>query len=214
MSSTDSLPLFDLAAGPDFSIETKLLNDDRRRVAGVDEAGRGPLAGPVVAAAVVLDPNRIPFGLNDSKKLTERKRELLFGEICKNAHVAWCSASPAQIDTLNIRGATLYAMTKSVLALPVIADCVLVDGRDVPPDLVNYGQALVKGDARSVSIAAASIIAKVIRDRMMKQAAIQFPLYGFEKHKGYGSKVHRDAIRAHGPCSIHRRSFAPIKDMI
>ena len=183
-------------------------------IAGVDEAGRGPLAGPVVAAAVILDPENIPDGLNDSKKLTEKKRETLFEAIFASAHVGWCSASPAQIDTMNIRGATLYAMTQAVSALPMTADAVLIDGRDVPPDLMDRGQALIKGDARSVSIAAASIIAKVIRDRMMKQAAGQFPQYGFEKHKGYGSKAHRDAIAEHGPCPIHRRSFAPIKDMV
>jgi len=184
------------------------------RIAGVDEVGRGPLAGPVTAAAVILDPDHIPDGLNDSKKLTEKKRETIFGQILATSHVAWASLPASTIDHLNIRGATLHAMTLAVSHLPINADAVLIDGRDVPPSLIDVGTALVKGDARSLSIAAASIVAKVIRDRMMVAAAREFPTYGFEGHKGYGAKTHIDAIHKFGPCALHRRSFSPVKDMI
>ena len=159
--------LFAPEAGfPDFSHEEMLMARGARYVAGVDEAGRGPLAGPVVVAAVRLDPQCIPEGLNDSKKLTEERREALYAEIMACADVAIVSAPPSDILALNIRGATLAAMARAVRALPRAADRVLVDGRDVPPELPCPGLALIGGDGRSVSIAAASIVAKVTRDRM------------------------------------------------
>ena len=214
MSRADSLSLFDLPVEPDFSVETRLMKNGARIIAGIDEAGRGPLAGPVVAAAVVLDPNNIPEGLNDSKALSESKREILFHEILAHSHVSWASLSAGTIDALNILQASLLAMTQAVNSLPVTTDHCLIDGRDVPKDLVGQATALIKGDARSVSIAAASIIAKVIRDRMMVQSDVEFPDYGFASHKGYGSKKHREAIISHGPCPLHRKSFSPIKQMI
>ncbi len=210
--ATDSLSLFDPKNGPEYAIEARLHRQDVTIVAGVDEAGRGPLAGPVVAAAVVLDRGDIPDGLNDSKQLSEADRERLFGLIIGSSHVAW-SASPAgEIDAINIRQATLVAMTRAVLALPIAPGHVLIDGRDVPDGLIKTGQALVKGDARSVSIAAASIVAKVMRDRMMVRADAEFPGYGFAAHKGYGTATHREAIKLLGPCPIHRKSFAPIRN--
>jgi len=213
MEVSDSLFAETLPAAPDFTHEQRLIHGGKQYIAGIDEAGRGPLAGPVVAAAVILDPENIPDGLNDSKKLTEKKREKLFDEILCSAHVSWASLSAATIDDINIREAALLAMTRSVFNLSVRADHALIDGRDVPQKLIGMGEALVKGDARSVSIAAASIIAKVVRDRMMVQADQIYPQYGFAGHKGYGSKKHRDAIAEHGPCPIHRKSFSPIKQM-
>ncbi|MEM7290578.1 MAG: ribonuclease HII [Pseudomonadota bacterium] len=214
MSATDSLLLEPLPDTPDFSIEAKLHAQGRKLVAGVDEAGRGPLAGPVVAAAVVLDPDAIPDGLNDSKQLSHKAREGLFSEILKTAHTAWASLPSSVIDQTNIRATALQAMTISVNRLSVIADTAIIDGRDVPQALGHIGTAYVKGDARSVSIAAASIVAKVIRDRIMIKAGENFPGYGFESHKGYGSQFHREAIEAHGPCPLHRRSFSPIRQWL
>lgn len=213
MSAADSLSLFDIPDTADFSIERKIIQSGICNIAGVDEAGRGPIAGPVVAAAVILDPDNIPEGLNDSKQITQTKREELFHTIVKTSHVAWASMPASTIDTINIRQATLAAMTCSVFRLPVEANAALIDGKDVPEGLVKIGTAFVKGDARSVSIAAASIIAKVVRDRMMIEAHQHFPEYGFAKNKGYGSKGHRDAVAQFGPCPIHRKSFAPIKQM-
>lgn len=214
MSLTDSLKSFILPDAPDFSIEEKLMNKGKRAIAGVDEAGRGPLAGPVTAAAVILDPNNFPQGLNDSKKLTEKRREVLFDEILKTSHVAWCSLNAETIDTINIREAALRAMEISVARLPVKADYAMIDGRDVPLQLNAIGEAFIKGDARSLSIAAASIIAKVVRDRMMVEADKHYPQYGFAGHKGYGSKKHRDTILEFGGSPIHRKSFSPLKQML
>ena len=212
-SDIDSLPFFLPSAGPDYAIETKLTRTVGDPIAGVDEAGRGPLAGPVVAAAVILDPKQIPAGLNDSKQLSEMHREKLFTEILNSAIVAWASSPPEEIDAINIREATLLAMTRAVSALPTRPTAVLIDGRDVPPALIKTGQALVKGDARSVSVAAASIVAKVVRDRMMQRADRHYPEFGFASHKGYGTVAHRNAIRRIGPCPLHRRSFAPMRHM-
>ncbi len=214
MSLTDSLKSFTLPAAPDFLIEARNHDLGKLSIAGVDEAGRGPLAGPVTAAAVILDPDNLPRGLNDSKKLTEKRREILFDEILKTSHVAWCSLNAETIDTINIREAALRAMEISVSHLPIKTDYVMIDGRDVPRALKGIGEAFVKGDARSLSIAAASIIAKVVRDRMMVEADKHFPEYGFAGHKGYGSQKHRDAIHEFGPCPIHRKSFSPIKQMV
>lgn len=184
-----------------------------RFVAGLDEAGRGPLAGPVVAAAVILHANDIPEGLDDSKRLTERRREALFDIIMEKAVcVSVCSRSAESIDRSNIRAASLEAMTRAVRALAVPADHALADGRDVPPGLPCPGEALVKGDQRSVSIAAASIVAKVTRDRMLRCCDKANPAYGFGGHKGYGSATHRAAIEARGGMArIHRYSFSPLK---
>lgn len=209
----DSLPFSLPASGPNYSIESRISKSLGDPIAGVDEAGRGPLAGPVVAAAVILDPNNIPSDLNDSKQLTENQREQLFEVILKSSDVAWSSSPADEIDRINIREATLLAMTRAVFALPNKPLKVLIDGRDVPIPLINIGQALIKGDARSVSVAAASIVAKVIRDRMMLKADGKYPEYGFKNHKGYGTAAHRNAIQNHGACMLHRRSFAPIKFM-
>ena len=181
-----------------------------RIVAGVDEAGRGPLAGPVVAAAVVLDPSRIPKGLADSKALTRERREALFVEIVASAEVSFAAASTARIEQLNIRGATLWAMSRAVAGLGVRADLALIDGRDAPPGLACRAEPVIGGDASVQSIAAASIVAKVMRDRIMSRVCEQFPDYGFGRHKGYGTPEHLAALDRFGPCAHHRRGFAPV----
>ncbi|WP_040449781.1 ribonuclease HII [Hoeflea phototrophica] len=212
MARTPPDSLFpDYPASPDDRFERHFSKDGLLPVAGLDEAGRGPLAGPVVAAAVILDPARIPEGLNDSKALSRKKRETLFDQIIATAMVSIASASPREIDVTDIRKASLTAMRRALIALPVRAGYALIDGRDIPPGLTCPGRALVKGDARSLSIAAASIVAKVMRDRMMMRAAILYPVYGFDSHKGYGSAKHLAAIREHGPCPLHRMSFRPLR---
>ncbi|MBU3665952.1 MAG: ribonuclease HII [Chthoniobacterales bacterium] len=180
-------------------------------VAGVDEAGRGPLAGSVVAAAVVLPGDFALDGLTDSKKLSPPKREKLFTAITATVEVAWAvgEASAAEIDDLNILRATHLAMARAVDALPRKPDHALVDGLPVRGLPVEH-TALVGGDSLSLSIAAASIIAKVTRDRAMELLDAQFPQYGFARHKGYGVREHLEALREHGPCPAHRRSFAPV----
>jgi ribonuclease HII len=195
--------------GPDLSLE-RAFGGSHGRVCGVDEAGRGPLAGPVAVAAVILDPDRPIVGLNDSKQLTPLRREQLFAEICEKAHVALIFATVARIDALNIRGATLWAMRAAIMALPIVPEAALIDGRDVPAGLPCRAEAIVAGDSRSQSIAAASIIAKVARDRLMRQIAGACPGYGFERHMGYGVPEHLDAIARLGPTPWHRRSFRPI----
>jgi ribonuclease HII len=195
---------------PDFAHEARLRARGFELVAGVDEVGRGPLAGPVVAAAVILDPEHLPDGLNDSKKLTASVRERLFTEIMRHAHVAIASIPAARIDAINIRQSTFEAMAGAVNGLAVRADFALIDGRDIPP-LPCPAEALIGGDRRSLSIAAASIIAKVTRDRMMTLLAQTYPDYGFEKHMGYGTVKHLEALDLHGPTPLHRMSFAPLK---
>ncbi len=178
-------------------------------VAGCDEAGRGPLAGPVVAAAVVLDPDRIPRGLDDSKKLGPAEREKLYCDICASAEVGIAFGSRARIDRDNIRQASLWALARAVLALPVRPKLVLVDG----VDRIAVGcdcEAVVSGDALVLSIAAASIVAKVVRDRLMVQVGAAHPGYGFERHMGYGVPEHARALAQLGPTMHHRRSFAPV----
>jgi len=199
---------------PDFSHEAMLYARGARCVVGVDEAGRGPLAGPVVVAAVRLDPARIPEGLNDSKKLTPERREELFAEIMAVADVAVVSAPPSDILSLNIRGATLAGMARAVRALHCTADRVLVDGRDVPPGLPCPAIALIGGDGRSVSIAAASIVAKVMRDRMCAIMDCDAPHFGFAGHKGYSTAAHLAALSEHGPCRHHRSAFAPVAALL
>jgi ribonuclease HII len=175
-------------------------------IAGVDEAGRGPLAGPVVVAAVILDDARPIIGLDDSKKLSEKKREALFEQIIRNAFVSVAFASAASIDRLNIRQATLDAMRRAVMALPFAPESVLVDGRD-RIDVPFACEAIVGGDALEPVISAASIVAKVMRDRLMMRMDTLYPAYGFAQHKGYGTADHLAALRAHGPCALHRASF-------
>lgn len=205
--------LFDLffPDSPDLKLERKHAGTFGGRFCGVDEAGRGPWAGPVVTAAVVLDYDRVPEGLNDSKKLTEAKREELFEQIVTSAHVSVACAAPATIDRLNIRGATLMAMVRAVRHLPLTPDYVLIDGRDVPPGLKQPGQALIKGDGRCLCVAAASIVAKVTRDRMMVALERDCPGYGFARHKGYGVPEHQSALEKLGPSPYHRMSFKPVR---
>jgi len=191
---------------PDFSFERQCYGP----VCGVDEAGRGPLAGPVVAAAVILTPARIPEGLNDSKALSSKQRELLLNMIEKNAQIGIGIAEPEEIDRLNILGATLIAMRRAVLALPKFPDMALIDGNKLP-DLPCEAQAIVKGDSRSLSIAAASIVAKVTRDRLMVEADSRYPGYGLAGHKGYPTKAHMEAVKQIGPSPIHRFSFKPVR---
>jgi ribonuclease HII len=195
---------------PDYSLE-KSAGSPLQIVAGIDEAGRGPLAGPVVAAAVILDVDRIPAGLNDSKILSHDERVVLFEQIVRTSHVAVASSSAARIDATDIRLATLEAMRRALAALPERPAMALIDGRDVPPGLCCPGKAVIKGDARSMSIAAASIVAKVTRDRMMHHSARLHPAYGFERHVGYGTADHRRAIADHGPCPLHRMTFSPLR---
>ncbi len=207
--------LFEAETGvPDFSHESMLIARGAQRVVGVDEAGRGPLAGPVVVAAVRLDPQNIPEGLNDSKKLTAERREELFDLIMASADVAIATAPPLDIASLNIRGATLAAMARAVRAMSVPADRALIDGRDVPPGLPCPGLALIGGDGRSVSIAAASIVAKVTRDRMCEIMDCDAPGFGFAGHKGYSTKAHLSALDLHGPCRHHRSDFAPVAALL
>ena len=196
---------------PDRSRELALIATGLIRIAGIDEAGRGPLAGPVVAAAVVFRDGEHPRGINDSKQLTRDERDRLFAEIMAMGEIAIASASAAEIDRFNIRGATLLAMRRALAALPAMPCHALIDGRDVPPDLNCGGTAVVGGDGLSVSIAAASILAKVTRDRMMRRACMRFPAYGFSHHMGYGTPEHLGAIDRHGPCPLHRMSFKPLR---
>jgi ribonuclease HII len=203
------LPLGEEAVRPTFRRERAAIKRGVWPVAGCDEAGRGPLAGPVVAAAVILDPKRVPRGLDDSKKLTAAMREQLYAAICASAHVAVAFAPPARIDRDNILRASLWALARAVAALPVRPQLVLVDGRDrivAPCDC----EAVVHGDAIVASIAAASIIAKVTRDRLMAQLGLAHPGYGFERHMGYSVPEHFAALLRLGPTIHHRRTFAPV----
>ncbi|MBN9017428.1 MAG: ribonuclease HII [Rhizobiales bacterium] len=211
---TESPLLFELPPAPTDAIERRLRRGGAKLVVGIDEAGRGPLAGPVVAAAVVLDPRRVPDGLDDSKKLDRAAREALYGAIMANAAVSVVAASVGRIGATDIRKATLWAMARAVAGLPLLPDHAIIDGIDVPPGLPCAGEAVVKGDARSVSIAAASIVAKVTRDRMMIRAGRHYPHYGFERHMGYGTALHLEALRAHGACPLHRTTFAPVRAVL
>ncbi|SLN28363.1 Ribonuclease HII [Roseovarius albus] len=199
---------------PDFSYETEALKRGARCVAGVDEVGRGPLAGPVTAAAVVLDPRRIPEGLNDSKKLTPKRREMLFDVLMECADVSVAHASVEEIDELNILRASHLAMERAVAGLKTTADYALIDGNMIPKDLPVKAQAVIKGDAVSVSIAAASIVAKITRDRIMEDLAQQFPGYGWERNAGYPSKQHKEALQSLGVTPHHRRSFKPVHNIL
>ena len=187
--------------------ENEARNNGYHVVCGVDEAGRGPLAGPVFAAAVILPQNLMIDGLNDSKKLSEKKREILYDKI-KNLALTYAVAfaTEHEIDEINILNATFLAMKRAVAKLNLKPDIVLVDGNK-SPELEISTQTIVKGDSLSASIAAASILAKVGRDRLMKNLSKKYPEYNFEKHKGYGTKMHIDLIKKYGPCEIHRKSF-------
>jgi ribonuclease HII len=179
-------------------------------VAGVDEAGRGPLAGPVVAAAVIFETRRYPEGIDDSKRLTALARARIYDQIIQKAIVSVCVASRERIDRMNILRASLWAMSRAVRGLARAPDHVIVDGNMLPPDVACSCEALVDGDALSISVAAASIVAKVTRDRLMHNVGRTYPGYGFENHVGYSTPEHFAALREHGPCPQHRRSFAPV----
>ena len=207
------LPLNEPILRPSFRRERRALGNGIWPVAGCDEAGRGPLAGPVVAAAVVLDPERVPRGLNDSKKLDAAEREKLYEKICSTAQVAVAFGSIARIDRDNILRASLWALARAVKALPIAPRLVYVDGNnriDVGCDC----QAVVSGDALVTSIAAASIVAKVTRDRLMARLGLAHPGYGFERHMGYSVPEHFAALARLGPTVHHRRSFAPVAEKL
>ncbi len=200
---------------PDLELERELIERGRAPVAGIDEAGRGPLAGPVVAAAVILPRGYSQELLDDSKKVSSKRRDLLYEELTRDSQVYWGVgfAEVGEIDELNILRATHVAMERAALALPVQPAFCLIDGLDVPGFPLE-AKGVVKGDGISLSIAAASIIAKVTRDRRMQELADEFPVYGFAKHKGYGTQIHMKALREYGPCREHRRSFAPVAKLI
>lgn len=201
-------------AGPDYSFETAWHARGITQVAGVDEVGRGPLAGPVVAAAVILDPVRLPAGLNDSKQVSAKNRALLAAELPKIAMVSIAEASVKEIDALNIRQATFLAMRRAVEGLAIAPEALLIDGRDIPPGLPCHAEAIVKGDGRSLSIAAASIVAKEARDALMRQLDAENPGYGWAQNAGYPTKAHRDALLSLGVTPHHRRSFKPVHNIL
>ncbi len=198
---------------PTFDIENSLSGPNTLIVAGIDEAGRGPWAGPVVAAAVILDPANMPAGLRDSKTLSEKRREAIAAEIRALACVGVGVASVEEIDEINILQATFLAMARAEAALSQTPDICIVDGSQ-KPTLRARTQMVVKGDAKSLSIAAASIIAKTTRDQMMRDLALAHPHYAWEKNKGYGAPAHRAGLDAHGVTPHHRKSFAPIHNML
>ena len=199
---------------PDFSYEQAALDAGAARVAGVDEVGRGPLAGPVTAAAVILDPANIPAGLNDSKKLSARKRLVVYEEIMELAQVSVAHASVEEIDELNILRASHLAMERAIAGLPQAPDHVLIDGNMIPRDLTLPAQSIIKGDSKSLSISAASIVAKIRRDAIMVDLAQQHPGYGWETNAGYPSKSHREALQNLGVTPHHRRSFKPVHNIL
>lgn len=190
-----------------YEIENSYRAKGYKLICGVDEAGRGPLAGPVYAAAVILEPDTIVKGINDSKKLTEKRREELFEEICSKA-VAYSiySVDEKRIDEINILNATYEAMNGAVSGLDIEPDFALIDGNRISGMTIPC-ETVVKGDTKSASIAAASILAKVSRDRFICEIAEKYPQYGFQQHKGYGTKAHNEAILQYGPCPIHRKTF-------
>lgn len=187
--------------------EKEALAKGYKSVCGVDEAGRGPLAGPVCAAAVILPEGVIIDGVNDSKKLSEKKRESLF-DVIREQTLAYsiAYATVDEIEEINILNATMLAMRRAIDGLDIKADYAMIDGNKIPPIDID-AECIVKGDAKSMSIACASILAKVSRDRLLYKYAEEYPMYGFDKHKGYGTKVHREAILKYGPCPYHRKSF-------
>jgi len=203
-----------MTTAPDLEFELALMGRGFHRIAGVDEVGRGPLAGPVTAAAVCLDPNNIPVGLNDSKKLSKTRLAALFEDLMKCAEVSVAHASVAEIDEINILRASHLAMERAVAGLKSAPDHLLIDGNMIPRGIGLPASPVVKGDARSLSIAAASIIAKVTRDRIMVDLAQQFPGYGWETNMGYPSTVHREALLRLGLTPHHRHSFRPVHNIL
>jgi ribonuclease HII len=198
---------------PHYRHERRLMRTGMKFIAGVDEVGRGALAGPVMVAAVILDPKNLPEGVDDSKALNAGQRQAAFSVVLTKAvAIAIATATAAEIDALNIRAATLLAMRRAVSALAEPACCALIDGRDVPPGLVCPAEALTGGDAQSLSIAAASIVAKVTRDALMALLHPAYPHYGFAAHVGYGTPQHLRAIKSHGTTPHHRLSFAPCRN--
>lgn len=193
---------------PDYEFEKAAVNSGFSCICGVDEAGRGPLAGPVCAAAVILPEGAVIEGLDDSKKLTEKKREKLY-DIIKETAVAYSVAygKLEEIETVNILEATYLAMNRAIEGLSVKPDFALIDGNRVPRGIKIPCETIVKGDSRSMSVAAASVLAKVTRDRLMLEYDKKYPEYNFKKHKGYGTKEHTELIKQYGPCEIHRLSF-------
>ena len=199
---------------PDFSFEHAALARGYLYIAGVDEVGRGPLAGPVCAAAVILDPDNIPDGLNDSKKLTAKRRDALYDQIMDVADVSLAEATVAEIDTHNILRASHIAMVRAIAGLHRTADYALIDGNMIPRGLEISSEPIIKGDARSLSISAASIVAKVWRDRHMVDLAQQFPHYGWERNAGYPTAQHKLGLERFGVTPHHRRSFKPIHNIL
>ena len=199
---------------PSLFYEQEKRKEGYQLVAGIDEAGRGPLAGPVSAAAVILPDGFTHALLDDSKKLTEKRREIIYKEITNRDDIIWAMSlgDREEIDAINILKSTHAAMATAAQKLTQLPDYCLIDGLPVP-DFPIASEGIVKGDGKSLSIAAASIIAKVARDRMMLAYAEKYPEYGFERHKGYGTKMHLEALRKYGPCPIHRRSFAPVAQL-
>lgn len=196
-----------------YELETALNADGSNIIAGVDEVGRGPWAGPVTVCAVILDPDNIPEGLNDSKKLTAKRRDVLFDLIMDSAQVSLVHVEVEEIDQINILQATFRGMERAVAGLRSV-DHILIDGNKIPPNLNAPATAVVKGDGKSVSIAAASIIAKVTRDRLMLDLSKLYPGYGWEKNAGYGTKIHQSGLLNHGVTPHHRRSFKPIHNIL
>ncbi len=193
---------------PDFTYELEAHKKGYKLICGVDEAGRGPLAGPVCAAAVILAPDTVIDGLNDSKKLTEKKREQLFDIIIEKAVAyAVAFASVEEIEEYNILNATFIAMNRAINSLQICPDFAIIDGNKIPTDIPVDAMCLIKGDMKSMSVAAASILAKVTRDRLMLEYDLKYPEYLFKQHKGYGTKAHYEAIAINGICEIHRKSF-------
>jgi ribonuclease HII len=197
---------------PDLHFETAAHLRGFIRVAGIDEVGRGPLAGPVTAAAVILDPKRIPVGLRDSKELSKARREALHAEILQSSKVSISHASVEEIDDLNILQASMLAMERAAAGLD--ADYHLIDGNRIPSALIGRAEWIVKGDAKSLSISAASIVAKVTRDRIMVDLAQQHPGYGWDRNAGYPTPEHLNALRKLGVTPAHRRSFSPVHKML
>ena len=196
-----------------YNIEASLRLKGNEVIIGVDEVGRGPWAGPVTACAVILNPDNIPHGLNDSKKLNVVRRNELFLKIMESSLVSCVHVDVEEIDKINILQATFRAMERSILKLP-IPDHILIDGNKLPPNLPSPATAIIKGDTKSASIAAASIIAKVTRDQLMANLSLEYPGYGWEKNAGYGTKMHQFGLLNNGVTPHHRRSFKPIHNML
>lgn len=199
---------------PDFSVELDLMSQGKKCIVGVDEVGRGPWAGPVVAAAVWIDPENIPQGATDSKKLSAKKRDALAEIILRDAKCSIAEASVEEIDALNIREATLLAMERAVEGLNLPVDYVYVDGNALPKNLMSPAECVIKGDSKVLSIACASIVAKVYRDKMMADLSQTYPHYAWEKNAGYGTKAHQAGLAEFGVTEHHRKSFKPIQALL